>query len=74
MHWCDYCKVWMQDNPSSRATHERGEKHQNMVARSEELQLLRPTVIGSYSFLSMGLPCLLSHKLHHGAEEDDWGC
>ncbi|KAK9830398.1 hypothetical protein WJX72_011529 [[Myrmecia] bisecta] len=32
-HWCDYCKVWMSDNPNARATHERGMKHQENVAR-----------------------------------------
>ncbi len=35
MYWCDYCKVWMQDNPSSKATHERGVKHKENVARSK---------------------------------------
>jgi hypothetical protein len=34
MFWCDYCKVWMQDNPSAKATHERGIKHKENVARS----------------------------------------
>lgn len=37
MFWCDYCKVWMQDNPSAKATHERGMKHQENVARSKFL-------------------------------------
>ena len=35
MHWCDYCKVWMQDNPGARATHEKGVKHKDNVARSK---------------------------------------
>ncbi|CAL8468419.1 g7959 [Coccomyxa elongata] len=33
MFWCDYCKVWMQDNPSAKATHERGMKHKENVAK-----------------------------------------
>lgn len=33
MHWCDYCKVWMQDTTVAKATHERGAKHQENVAR-----------------------------------------
>ncbi|GAB4816832.1 hypothetical protein N2152v2_003878 [Parachlorella kessleri] len=32
-HWCEYCKVWMQDNPHSRAVHEQGTKHKEAVAR-----------------------------------------
>lgn len=35
MYWCDYCKVWMQDNPQARATHEKGIKHKDNVARSD---------------------------------------
>ena len=35
MFWCEYCKVWMQDKPSARATHEKGIKHKDNVARSE---------------------------------------
>ena len=34
MFWCDYCKVWMQDKPAARATHEKGIKHKDNVARS----------------------------------------
>ena len=34
MFWCDYCKVWMNDNPATKATHEAGMKHKDMVARS----------------------------------------
>ncbi|KAL3138161.1 hypothetical protein ABBQ38_005388 [Trebouxia sp. C0009 RCD-2024] len=33
MFWCDYCKVWMNDNPATKATHENGLKHKDMVAR-----------------------------------------
>ncbi|KAK9809284.1 hypothetical protein WJX73_000889 [Symbiochloris irregularis] len=33
MYWCEYCKVWMQDNPQARATHEKGIKHKDNVAR-----------------------------------------
>lgn len=35
MFWCDYCKVWMQDNPHAKAVHERGIKHQERVEKSE---------------------------------------
>ena len=35
MFWCDYCKVWMNDNPATKATHEAGMKHKDMVARSK---------------------------------------
>jgi hypothetical protein len=35
MHWCDYCKVWMQDTPTAKSTHERGMKHKENVARSK---------------------------------------
>ncbi len=34
-HWCEYCKVWMQDNPHSRMVHEQGVKHKEAVTRSE---------------------------------------
>ena len=34
MFWCEYCKVWLQDNPSAKTTHERGMKHTDAVARS----------------------------------------
>lgn len=37
MFWCDYCKVWMNDNPATKATHENGLKHKDMVARSKPL-------------------------------------
>ena len=42
MFWCEYCKVWLQDNPSAKATHERGMKHTDAVAKSEApaLQML----------------------------------
>ncbi|DBA86891.1 hypothetical protein WJX79_010006 [Trebouxia sp. C0005] len=33
MYWCDYCKVWMNDNPATKATHENGLKHKDMVAK-----------------------------------------
>ncbi|KAK9848656.1 hypothetical protein WJX84_002334 [Apatococcus fuscideae] len=33
MFWCDYCKVWMQDNPHAKAVHERGIKHQERVEK-----------------------------------------
>ena len=33
--WCEYCRVWLQDNPQARATHERGMKHQENVAKSK---------------------------------------
>ncbi len=39
MHWCDYCKVWMQDTPTAKSTHERGMKHKENVARSKHLSL-----------------------------------
>lgn len=42
MYWCDYCKVWMQDNPSSKATHERGLKHKENVARSKSSNTASP--------------------------------
>lgn len=35
MFWCDYCKVWMNDNPATKATHENGLKHKDMVAKSK---------------------------------------
>ncbi len=38
MFWCDYCKVWMQDNPHAKAVHERGIKHQERVEKSEAYQ------------------------------------
>lgn len=37
MYWCDYCKVWMNDNPATKATHEAGMKHKDNVARSKYL-------------------------------------
>ena len=39
MFWCDYCKVWMNDNPATKATHENGLKHKDMVARSKTLNI-----------------------------------
>lgn len=33
-YWCEVCKVWMTDNTSTRATHEKGIKHQENVAKS----------------------------------------
>ncbi len=36
MYWCDYCKVWMNDNPATKATHENGLKHKDMVAKSKQ--------------------------------------
>uniref|UniRef100_A0A061QZT2 WW domain-binding protein 4 n=1 Tax=Tetraselmis sp. GSL018 TaxID=582737 RepID=A0A061QZT2_9CHLO len=32
-HWCEYCKVWLNDTISARSTHENGVKHQENVAR-----------------------------------------
>ena len=37
MHWCEYCKVWMNDNPATKATHENGLKHKENVSKSESL-------------------------------------
>jgi U1 zinc finger len=37
MYWCDYCKVWMNDNPNARATHEKGIRHKENVEKSEPL-------------------------------------
>lgn len=37
MYWCDYCKVWMNDNPNARAVHERGIKHKENVEKSKYL-------------------------------------
>ena len=36
-YFCEICRVWMNDNPSARATHEKGAKHQDGLARSERL-------------------------------------
>ena len=36
-YWCDICKVWMTDNVSTRATHEKGIKHKENVAKSMQL-------------------------------------
>lgn len=33
-YWCDLCKVWMTDKQSTRATHEAGIKHQELVQKS----------------------------------------
>lgn len=44
MYWCDYCKVWMQDNPAARATHEKGVKHKDNVARSTSASRLLATL------------------------------
>lgn len=32
-YWCDLCKVWMTDKQSTRATHEAGIKHQELVQK-----------------------------------------
>lgn len=32
-YWCEYCKVWLKDTVQSRATHEKGVKHQENVAK-----------------------------------------
>ena len=37
MFWCEYCKVWLQDKPGAKATHERGIKHKDNVTRSASL-------------------------------------
>ena len=37
MYWCDYCKVWMNDNPATKATHENGIKHKDNVDRSKRM-------------------------------------
>jgi len=31
---CDYCKVWLKDNPAAKAVHERGTNHTEAVAQS----------------------------------------
>eukprot|EP00873_Tetraselmis_striata_P006059 jgi/Tetstr1/426323/TSEL_016638.t1 len=31
--WCEFCKVWLNDTASARATHENGMKHQDAVAK-----------------------------------------
>ncbi len=41
MFWCDYCKVWMQDNPHAKAVHEKGIKHQERVEKSKAGRLLQ---------------------------------
>ncbi len=33
---CDYCKVWLKDNPAAKAVHERGQKHTDAVAQSAQ--------------------------------------
>ena len=33
---CDYCKVWLKDNPAAKAVHERGQKHTEAVAQSAQ--------------------------------------
>ena len=49
MFWCEYCKVWMQDKPSARATHEKGIKHKDNVARSKSPRQL---LMASSKFLA----------------------
>lgn len=51
MFWCDYCKVWMNDNPATKATHEAGMKHKDNVARSKPLIL----VLHNFKMLPLGL-------------------
>ncbi len=34
MHWCDLCKVWMNDTKAAKLNHERGMKHQENLAKS----------------------------------------
>lgn len=31
MFWCEVCEVWLQDNPISRANHERGKRHKEKL-------------------------------------------
>ncbi len=33
-YWCELCKVWMTDKQSTRATHEAGIKHQELLQKS----------------------------------------
>eukprot|EP00877_Chromochloris_zofingiensis_P009045 jgi/Chrzof1/4394/Cz14g11150.t1 len=33
MHWCDICKVWMNDSKQAKLNHERGIKHQENLAK-----------------------------------------
>ena len=31
--WCEYCKVWMADNPTAKRIHEQGSKHRENMER-----------------------------------------
>ncbi|GMH39622.1 hypothetical protein BSKO_07520 [Bryopsis sp. KO-2023] len=33
MHWCDVCRVWLQDNSTAKTNHERGRRHQENLAK-----------------------------------------
>ena len=45
-YFCEVCKVWMNDNPQARATHERGIKHTENMARSEAPPIHTPSIQG----------------------------
>eukprot|EP00879_Flechtneria_rotunda_P006873 GHRR01007218.1.p6 GENE.GHRR01007218.1~~GHRR01007218.1.p6 ORF type:complete len:106 (+),score=36.63 GHRR01007218.1:149-466(+) len=33
MHWCELCRVWMNDTKAAKLNHERGAKHQENLAK-----------------------------------------
>jgi U1 zinc finger len=54
-YWCDICKVWMTDNVSTRATHEKGIKHKENVAKSTQLTAGCDIKLGCVSAVSLVL-------------------
>lgn len=39
-HWCEMCKCWLNDTPTSRANHEKGSGHKiNVQRRLREMRL-----------------------------------
>lgn len=46
MHYCELCKVWLNDNPATKATHENGLKHKENVAKREWASRLPPAFCG----------------------------
>lgn len=59
-YWCDICKVWMTDNVSTRATHEKGIAHKDNVAKSELLFFGTPT---SHASANQIHSCALPHDM-----------
>lgn len=57
-YWCELCRVWMTDKQSTRATHEAGVKHQELLQKSASARASPPSHLAAAEGLRASLPAL----------------